>query len=43
MLIPTLQNNHYLAFMAIYTADSLVSSKKCAKFAVSFRIGLDLY
>ncbi len=33
MLNPTLQNNHYLAFITLYTADSLVSSKKCAKFA----------
>ncbi len=33
MIIRTLQNNHYLAFIAFYTADSLVSSKKCGKFA----------
>ncbi len=36
MAISTLQNNHYLAFVEFYRADSLVSSKKCGTFVATF-------
>ncbi len=36
MAISTLQNNHYLAFVEFYRADSLVSLKKCGTFAAAF-------
>ncbi len=36
MVIWSLQNNHYLAFMIFYRADSLVISEKCGTFAATF-------